>query len=513
MENTRITKKDPMPDHLPPEKLKRLYQRHKQGALVQAGAIVSLWLFLFIAHLFALIDRTSFLGVSVAGAFLIVVNIPFLWGLKQITNRRRFEVYNLSINIVEAIGDTVIIYFLGGIKGMYLILIYGGLVAYVGVSAPKRYPFIIATVCAVSFAIMGVMEQIGLLPHQNNAWGGYYYSFSDVILIVICFAATLYVLAFIVAYTADILKRTKAELRRQNAQLEKSKEAINKAVDALRDRNTILQESLEKLRETQDQLIESEKMAALGGLVAGVAHEINTPVGVGVTAASFLEDRTNTLAKKIADGAMSDDDVAAYVENVSTATGTILKNLQRAAELVKNFKQVAVDQASEVQRRFNFKEYIEGVVLSLRFQYKRTGHKITVKCPDSLEVVSYPGLFSQIVTNLLMNSMIHGLEDVANGEIVFDVSKVTDHIIIQYSDNGKGMEAVTAQHVFEPFFTTKGAQGGSGLGMNIVYNIVTQTLGGRIHCRTAPGEGVVFTIRLPLTRNVLELAQDHNPLA
>lgn len=505
MEDTRITKKDPTPKHLSAEMRAILYTRHKQGALVWSGAVAALWSFLAVGYFFSLIDRTSFLGVSITGFFLLFVNIPFLAGLKRISDRRAFEVYNLSINIIEAIGDTIIIYFLGGVRGMYLILIYAALVAYVGMFAPRRYPFIIATVCAVSFAAMALLEEAGILPHQNLA-GEYHYSLSHIILIVICFAATLYVLAFIVSYAAGILKQARKKLREQNMQLERSKDAVNRAVDALRDRNIILQDSLEKLRETQKQLIESEKMAALGSLVAGVAHEINTPVGVGVTAASFLENRTKGISEKSADGSLKSEDLARYLGEVSEATDTILKNLQRAAEMVKNFKQVAVDQASEMQRRFNLKEYIEGVLLSLRFQYKRTGHKIVVNCPEHLEVMSYPGLFSQIVTNLLTNSLIHGLEDVAHGEIVFDVSLEVDHIVIRYSDNGKGMEEITAKHIFEPFFTTKRAQGGSGLGMSIVYNIVTQTLGGRIHCKTAPGEGVVFTIRLPLVRNVLELA-------
>ena len=182
---------------------------------------------------------------------------------------------------------------------------------------------------------------------------------------------------------------------------------------------------------------------------------------------------------------MSEDDVKAFLKLASEASETILKNLGRAADLVRNFKQVAVDQSSEVRRRFNLKEYIEGILLSLRYQYKRTGHAINVNCPSDLELMGFPGLFSQILTNLLMNSLIHGLDDGVGGEIDFDVKMTDGKLVIIYRDNGKGMEAVTVDKMFEPFFTTKRAQGGSGLGMSIVYNIVTRTMGGRIECRTA----------------------------
>ncbi|NOY68241.1 MAG: HAMP domain-containing histidine kinase [Deltaproteobacteria bacterium] len=505
MENVPIKEDYIKTGRISPHLVQRVYKLHVQGALVQTGAVVAIWSALLLPRAFSIIDASAFFGITITGIAIILIHIPFLWGLKRISNRQVFEIYNLSINVFSALADTAIIYFLGGVRGMYLIFIYACLVAYVGISAPRRYPFIISGFCAIFFAAMAIMEHVGIIPHQNALWA-YNFSMGEVILIIISFTASLFVLAFIASYASDVIKRTRTELARRNIQLEESKEAINRAVDALRDRNTILQESLDQLANAQKQLVESEKFAALGGLVAGVAHEINTPVGVGVTAASFLEDRTRDILKQMDSEQLSQDDVRAFLNIVAEASDTILKNLGRAADLVRNFKQVAVDQSSEVKRRFNLKEYIEGVLLSLRYQYKRTGHAIIVNCPGYLELVGFPGLFSQVITNLLMNSLIHGLNDVKGGEIVFDAKMTDEKLVITYSDNGKGMEGAAADKIFEPFFTTKRAEGGSGLGMSIVYNIITRTMGGRIECRTAPGEGVAFTITLPFNAGVLERA-------
>jgi signal transduction histidine kinase len=214
--------------------------------------------------------------------------------------------------------------------------------------------------------------------------------------------------------------------------------------------------------------VESEKLAALGSLAAGVAHEINTPVGVGVTAISFLQEKTKKIMELNAAETMTKELFDNYLRSANEAAATTYTNLKRAAELVRNFKQVAVDQSSETSRLFNVKEYIEGTLLSLRFQYKRSGHTVTVMCPEDLVVDSYPGVFAQIVTNLLINSLTHGFESMAGGEVVIEIKTYPDYIHFRFSDNGKGMESETVKS-FEPFFTTKRGWE-SGLGMHIVYN-------------------------------------------
>lgn len=288
------------------------------------------------------------------------------------------------------------------------------------------------------------------------------------------------------AMVTDITDRIEAE-----AEIRKLNEDLEARVQQ---RTAELENSLNNLRAAQKKLVESEKMASLGGLVAGVAHEVNTPVGVAVTAASFLQEKTDAIADK-ADA--TEKDYAQYLQTAKDSTQLILTNLQRAADLVRSFKQVAVDQSAEKRRTFNVGQYIDEILVSMGPRFKRTQHEITVNCPDDLTIDSFPGAFAQVVTNLVMNSLVHGFEDIEQGRITIDVHAEDHGIHLQYRDNGRGMDEETAAHVFEPFFTTRRAHGGAGLGMHVVYNIVTQTLGGTLECQSAPGEGVTFDFFLP----------------
>ncbi len=488
-------------DELPLPKRQAIYRRHIQGAAIRSGAIIGIWIFLLIAWTFRAIDTSSLIGITITGGAVILFNFPFLWGLKRIARKRLFDVYNLTINVVEAVGDTMIIYFLGGIRGMYLIIIYAALIAYVGVVAPRYYTFIVATVCSVSFAAMALMEHFGIIPHQNNQWG-YHYSLTEVALIIVCLSITLYVLAFILSFTSNLLRQTRLALENRNNALERSQMELDKAATQLKSKNAALEKTLQDLREAQVQLVEAEKMAALGGLVAGVAHEINTPVGIGVTASSFVQDKTQRMRELSEKKELTTDILQNYLQTMAEASNTISTNLGRAVELVKNFKQVAADQSSETRRRFNFKEYIDTTRHSLGYLLRRTRHTIRVNCPDDLVIDSYPGAFSQIITNLLINSLQHGFEKADNGLIVIDVSVDGEFLNLRYADNGRGMDNTAVRRIFEPFFTTRRGDGGTGLGMHIVYNVVTRTLKGVIHCESAPGAGVVFDIRVPYTSKI-----------
>lgn len=484
-------------EYLPPLKRQTLYQRHLQGAIVNCGAIVGIWLLLLVSWFFQSIDTPSFIGISVTGFALMFFNLPFLWGLKRIIRKRVFEVYNLSINVIEAVGDTIIIYFLGGVRGTYMIIIYAALIVYIGVVAPRRYPFVIATICAASFAAMALLEHFGVIPHQNSQWA-YHYTLTDVVMIIACLASTLYVLAFIASFTSSLLRKTRIELRNRNAALESSRRELDKAAGELQSKNITLERTLEDLRSAQVQLVEAEKMAAIGGLVAGVAHEINTPVGIGVTASSFAQDKTEQMKELMAGGQLTPDIMKNYLHTMAEASSTIATNLTRAAALVKNFKQVAVDQSSETRRRFNLKEYIDTTLLSLGYHLRRSRHTIRVNCPEDLVIDSYPGAFSQMITALLINSLHHGFGSMEEGLIIIEASVDGNYLNLRYADNGKGMEKETVRRIFEPFFTTCRGDGGTGLGMHIVYNVVTRTLKGTIHCESAPGAGAVFDIRVPL---------------
>ncbi len=251
------------------------------------------------------------------------------------------------------------------------------------------------------------------------------------------------------------------------------------------------------LRSTQNKLIQSEKMAALGGLVAGVAHEINTPMGIGVTASSHQQECLSNFEALRQSGCASNEDLEELLEDVKEAADIIHVNLQRAVELIQSFKQVAVDQSTQEQRRFNLKTYLQEILLSLHPRLKRSGHRVELNCPDDIELDSYPGALSQILTNMVMNSLIHAFQADEKGVLSIDAARMKGGVRLTYADNGHGMVAEQAARVFEPFYTTRRGSGGSGLGMNIVYNLVTDKLGGSIECATQPGKGVSYQIIIP----------------
>ena len=274
----------------------------------------------------------------------------------------------------------------------------------------------------------------------------------------------------------------------------KNEEELRKARDAAEASSKALHDSLETLKRTQNQLVQAEKMASLGGLVAGVAHEINTPLGISVTASSFLERKTLELKELFDQNRIKRSDFKKYIETALESLSSILSNLNRAADLIQSFKQVAVDQSVEEKRVFGLKHYIDEVLVSLRPRYKRTKHAISVNCPENIKLNSYPGVFMQVFTNLVINSLIHGFDDIENGQISIDITDHDDTVRIIYSDNGKGMNEDQLTKLYDPFYTTRRGQGGTGLGMHIVFNLVTQTLGGEIKCQSKPGEGTTFTI-------------------
>jgi two-component system NtrC family sensor kinase len=274
--------------------------------------------------------------------------------------------------------------------------------------------------------------------------------------------------------------------------------AFNDMVQNLEGRYKELQQALTTIKKTQKQLVESEKMVALGNLVAGVSHEINTPIGIGVTATSYLEEKTKDLLELYQQGKMKKSNLEDYLHTVNETMDMIQTNLVRASELVKSFKQVAVDQSIEIKRTFKIKEYIDHVLLSLKPNLKKTQHKIAVYCSEDIEIYSYPGAFSQIITNFVMNSLIHAYEDEDQGIISIQITKSDHGITIEYTDDGKGMSEYVVNQIFNPFFTTNRGGGGTGLGMHIVYNLVTQSLGGNLACESKLGVGTTFIIDIPI---------------
>lgn len=292
----------------------------------------------------------------------------------------------------------------------------------------------------------------------------------------------------------DSIRQKIEELSYANSQLNEHKQNLEVLVES---RTNELSESFERLKKTQEQLVESEKMASLGGLVAGISHEINTPIGIGVTAASHLEEEAVLFNKKYSEGAISRKNLELFIHDVIEASKLILSNMNKADRLIQSFKKVAVDQTSELNRKFYIHEYIKEILTSLMVEFRHTKHEIKTVCKEDFIVDSYPGALSQIITNLLLNSLIHGFENIDRGLITLAIERSNHDVIITYSDTGIGISKENIKKVFEPFYTTKRGHGGTGLGLHIVYNLVSQTLGGNIKCESGIGKGVKFYLRFP----------------
>ena len=269
-------------------------------------------------------------------------------------------------------------------------------------------------------------------------------------------------------------------------------------INALNLLNNELSKTLNNLEKTQDKLIEAEKMASLGGLVAGVAHEINTPLGIALTGITYFDEISHNIHKIYESQDMTQEDFEKYLDESKDISSQVLKNIQRASDLVQSFKQVSVDQTSEIKREFYVKDYTNSIILSIHNQIKRTHITIENNIPSDVKINSYPGAFGQIITNLILNSLIHGYTNKDKGLISFTLKKEKNDIVLHYKDDGKGIKESDLPHIFEPFFTTRRGIGGTGLGLNILYNIVKKQFEGEISCKSKVNEGVDFEIIIPI---------------
>ncbi|HFE46029.1 MAG TPA: sensor histidine kinase [Nannocystis exedens] len=255
---------------------------------------------------------------------------------------------------------------------------------------------------------------------------------------------------------------------------------------------------LKALQQTQHQLMQREKMAALGGLVAGVAHEINTPMGVAVTAASLLRDRVRDVERDLESGQLRKRALESFIGDATEAAELTLGNLRRAADLVTSFKKIAVDQSNAIRRRVQLGPYLREVIASLGPLYKRTPHRLDLVIDESVEAILDAGALSQILTNFVQNALIHGFTDEQPGLMTICLQRCDDQQIeLSFSDNGSGLSASARERLFEPFFTTRRGSGGSGLGLHIVHNLVAEVLCGTITVSSSPGRGTTFRIRFP----------------
>ncbi|MGS2719749.1 ATP-binding protein [Paraglaciecola aestuariivivens] len=294
------------------------------------------------------------------------------------------------------------------------------------------------------------------------------------------------------------LEQQKDELLINQRELRQENENRQFIEDELRKRNSELAASMETIQLAKDQLVESERMASLGGLVAGIAHDVNTPLGVSVTATSFLQDRVQKLQTAYDEKTLTGSTMSSFLSEAQQTINLLTNNLNRASELISSFKQVAVDQTSEAEREINVSEYLSEVVQSLAPNFKKTQHTIDIQCPDDLTIKCAPGVLAQILTNMIMNSLIHGFDNKTKGAIKVVISQQDNNLIINYSDDGRGLDEGTLEKHFDAFFTTRRGKGGSGLGTHIMYNLVTQTLGGEIEVFSQPEMGLQYKITIPV---------------
>lgn len=281
----------------------------------------------------------------------------------------------------------------------------------------------------------------------------------------------------------SIRKTYYGELRQSLVELR----ALNKNLEQLVDERT------RHLVEIQKKLVESEKLAMIGSLVAGVAHEINTPVGNAITALSFLTEQSRSVQDHLKMGVLGKQELLSFLDTVVDAATISLSNLEKAAVLVQRFKQVSVDQATNENRKINLHDYLQDIILTLK--PKLIGRIVLLKVDADLVIYTNPGALYQIITNLAVNTLMHGFTDQTGGTIQIEVFQSGKELCLIYQDDGIGIAPEHVELIFQPFFTTKRGQGGSGLGLSIVNNLIVQKLHGSIKYKAPADHGVIFEIR------------------
>lgn len=302
--------------------------------------------------------------------------------------------------------------------------------------------------------------------------------------------------------TRKALQRTFKELEEKNKQLLEYSTTLEMKVrertHELEYANQHLETALSNISNAQTELARIERMAALGSMVAGVAHELNTPLGNCLLVASTLADETNQFMAMMNQGPMKRSDLSKYIETTNESTKLLLRGLQQSARLVGEFKQVAVDQSSTQRRTFSLEIMLGELAALLQSSLRKTPYTLELEIPDDIELDSFPGPLGQVFTNLVNNAVAHGFDGLDKGNMRCIAQKQGDHVLISFEDDGKGIPPEIIKRIFEPFFTTKFGQGGSGLGLSITFNIICNVLGGEIRVSSTLGQGTRFDISIPL---------------
>lgn len=372
-----------------------------------------------------------------------------------------------------------------------LILLTSGICAFR--KQRSAYFFLIAFLALVLGSSFALFRAFGLMPTNVLTVNGMQFGSTLEMLL----------LALALADRYNVLRHEKEQA--QVAALE----AQNRLVDALRTSEKILEakvntrtaelsSTIVRLEQTQNELVQSAKLAALGSLVAAVAHELNTPIGNAVTTASALEDATKAMQAQFEEGKLQKSTLVKYVETAVPMANLVLRSCNRAADLILSFKRVAVDQTSEKRRVFNLKTLVEDNIAAILPSYKTHVLRVLVKINDDINCDSYPGPLGQIIVNLMQNAIVHGFDQRQNGTIEISGKEEVGRVVLSFRDDGMGMSAEILANIFEPFFTTKLGQGGSGLGLSIAMNIATGVLGGSMIAESTLEQGSCFSVIFPL---------------
>lgn len=437
--------------------------------------------------------------VPYAGVTLLVVIEPVLSLLFILTYLFRKKI-SMGIKVSLVIG-TFLLLGLSVFKSLGLlsmgVSIFLSVIVMASLYLERKYVYSVLVIEILAYSFYGYLWSSGKLFITPDP-SPFIYSISNWVtqfagMIILLLIAAISITSMMIALKKAV--RSEAE---SSSKVEEFLKRENERLDQL------VQERTRELETTTRELMKKEQLASLGELVSGVAHEINTPLGVAVTASTFLKDINNKAQEEISRGTFSKKAFIEFLDQLDETCEMINRNLFTASTLVRNFKQISVSQTSPLKGRFNLKELVDNIIFTLRHEYKNTIHQISVEMDKEIWMVSFSNALTQILTNLLMNSLTHAFGDGREGKILIRGEKREEEAVLYFSDNGTGIPEEIQSKIYDPFFTTNRGGGGSGLGMSIVYNIVTDMLHGRIECRSSEKDGTLFTITVPLVHEEKE---------
>jgi len=475
--------------------LKRLYARHKRGAWVRSGASLAMWFFALISFFQGIIQPYHFIGVTASVLLLVLMNPPTLWALKKTTNTGWYSFFSLLINVLEIIGYTAIIYFLGGIEALYLIPIYIILISYVGIVSSRRLPFIIAGICSLCLTGMLVLVHLGFLP-QMNVISGFYIPWENQLTNLFVIVGFLFVSAFISSYIAAINRRNREKLREQNVKLQETADELLIEIERRKREIEDRKRAEEEKRSLEERLQRSEKMEALGQLAGGVAHDLNNVLGivVGYAELGLMEvDESSSIKPHLVNIMKGGQRAAAIVDDLLTlarrgVSGRSILNLNKIiadCQQLPEFGQLSFHHPS-----VKVKTDLDPDLLNISGSSVHLGKSLFNLVSNACEAMSKGGIVTIKTANQYLDKPIQGYDNIRSG----------DYVVLSVSDTGEGISANDMKRIFEPFYTKKVmGRSGTGLGLAVVWGTVKDH-SGYIDVWSEEGKGSIFILYFPITR-------------